>query len=91
MFFQRTFQVHMLLDLMPFYVEAGTVGAEYGIGGVLDVGLRVVGRSGDDILWIVAGLVAPQTDLEPSPTLGVGGQRVGVIPKLRCGNLAGQR
>ena len=84
---QAAFQVHILLHLVPGHVEARPVGAEHGIRGVLHIRLRIVVLLGNHRFRIVADLVAPQRQLQPTQPLGIGRHGLGIIPNLRRRNL----
>ena len=59
------------------------MGAEDGVRGVGQIGLRVVAGFRDHGVGIVAGGVAVEGQLHPPKPLRIGRQRVGVVPNLR--------
>ena len=85
---QAAFQVHVVLHLVPGHVEARPVGAEHGIRGIFHIRLRIVVPLGNHRFRIVAGLVAPQRQLQPTQSLGIGRHGLGIIPNFRRRNLA---
>ena len=82
--FQAAVQVHIFFYLVPFYGEAGAMGAEYGIGGVIQIAFRIVADGGHHSIRIVAGTEAIHRQLQPAAALGVGCHLGGIIAQLRC-------
>ena len=75
--------MHILLDLIPFDIEARSVGAEYRVRGIVQICLRVVAQLGHHLIGIVTGGVAVKRHLQPSLALGVGCQGFGIVFQLR--------
>ena len=86
--FQAAFQVHEFLYPVPFHRMPRPVAAKYGVRGVFQVRLRVVGRCLNHLPGIVAGLIAPQGQAQPAQTLGVGGELGGIVPDFSGGDPA---
>ena len=75
--------MHILRHLIPFHIEACAVGAENGIGGVLQICLRIIIYRLNDRLGVVAGELAVEPQLQLSPTLSIGGNLIGIVLQLR--------
>ena len=83
-------QVHMLKHVPPLDGVAGAVAAEDAVGGVLHIGLRVVGQSGDHLVLLGTGGVTLHLTGEATQTLGVGSQLRRIIAQCGGGAAAGQ-
>ena len=75
---QGACKVHMLLYLVPLDRMTGAVGAKHGVARIEHIGVGVVGDRRDDLLRVVARLVALERERKPALSVGVLQQLLGV-------------
>lgn len=74
--------MHIVLHLIPGYHKTGSMGAEYRTGWIFQVCLRIISCLADDLLLIVAGLIIPVPQGQPSSSLCIGSDLSLIIPQI---------
>ena len=80
----------MVADLEPWDNNARAVGAEYGVGGIFRVPLRVIAYGGDDAVRLGTGEVPRRGAGQPPPAPGIDRYLPAIVPQTRHRCAAGE-